>query len=202
MKNLYRLKKDEIGRAGEVFFAAFQEDPVFNAIFDGATREQRLAFFTMTAQYSMKYGQVYAPSPALEGIAAWVEGKYSEMSFWRRLLSGALWTGLNMGMEVSKTMVTVFMPIDQDRKEHMRGRDYIYLLMIGVDPQHQGQGYGGQLLSGLIEESEQTGLPVYLETETENNVSVYEHFGFKVVDKVTLPQIDLPMWELIREPTG
>ncbi len=124
------------------------------------------------------------------------------MSFWRRLLSGALWTGLNMGMEVSKTMVTVFMPIDQDRKEHMRGRDYIYLLMIGVDPQYQGQGYGGQLLSGLIEESEQTGLPIYLETETENNVSVYEHFGFKVVDKVTLPQIDLPMWELIREPTG
>ncbi len=107
-----------------------------------------------------------------------------------------------MGMEVSKTMVTVFMPIDQDRKEHMRGRDYIYLLMIGVDPQYQGQGYGGQLLSGLIEESEQTGLPIYLETETENNVSVYEHFGFKVVDKVTLPQIDLPMWELIREPTG
>ena len=43
-------------------------------------------------------------------------------------------------------------------------------------------------------------VPLYLETETENNVAMYEKYGFKVVKKTTLPIINLPMWEMVRAP--
>jgi ribosomal protein S18 acetylase RimI-like enzyme len=181
---------------------AFQDDPVFNAIFEAATSEQRTAFFTTPVQYSMKFGRVVAPTPQIEGVAAWVPGKYAQMTLPRLLLSGAFFTGMQMGMDVSKRMATVFKPTDDDRTAFMRGRDYLYLVIIGVASQYQGQGFGGQLLKALVDESELTGVPVYLETETEENVSIYEHFGFKVIDKVNLPLINLPMWEMIREPAG
>jgi ribosomal protein S18 acetylase RimI-like enzyme len=202
MDSVYQLHKHEAAQAGVVLNQAFQDDPVFNAIFTGATPEQRIAFFTTPVVYSLKYGQVFAPSEQLEGIAAWVPGKYAEMGFMRLLLSGAFWPGMKMGMELSQKIATVFKPVDEDRKVQMRGRDYLYLLIIGVAPQHQGQGFGGQLLKTLFADSEQTGLPIYLETETQENVSLYQHLGFKVINKVNLPLIDLPMWEMIREPTG
>ena len=80
----------------------------------------------------------------------------------------------------------------------MRGKPYMYLQVIGVAPAHQGQGVGGRLLRALIEQSEQAGLALYLETETECNVRMYEHFGFRVVKEIVLPIIELPMWEMTR----
>ncbi|MFU8827495.1 MAG: GNAT family N-acetyltransferase, partial [Brevefilum sp.] len=150
MDSLYGLNKHDIARASQMLTAAFQEDPVFNAIFADATLEQRHAFFASPVQYSLKYGQVVAPSPQLEGVAAWVPGKYADMTLPRLIFSGAFFTGLQMGLEVSKRMAVSFRPTDQDRRAHMRGRDYLYLVIIGVAPQYQGQGFGGQLLSALI----------------------------------------------------
>ena len=75
---------------------------------------------------------------------------------------------------------------------------YGYLQVIGVAPVFQGQGFAGKLLRALIERCEQTGVSIYLETETEANVSMYEHFGFTVIKKIKLPIIDLPMWEMTR----
>ena len=82
----------------------------------------------------------------------------------------------------------------------MRGREYIYLFVIGVALELQGQGFGRKLLSALIEESQEAGIPIYTETQTERNVRFYERLGFKQLDRIALPIIDLSQWELIREP--
>lgn len=136
MDKLYTLKKYDISQAGKMLTAAFQEDPVFNAIFADATLEQRHAFFTIPVQYSLKYGQVVARSPQLEGVAVWVPGKYADLTLPRLILSGVFFTGMQMGMEVSKRMALSFRPTAQDRRAHMRGRDYLYLVIIGVAPQY------------------------------------------------------------------
>jgi ribosomal protein S18 acetylase RimI-like enzyme len=202
VENLYRLQKHEAAQAGLVLSEAFQDDPVFNAIFEGAAPEQWVAFFTAPVVYCLKYGQAIAPSAQMEGIAAWVPGKYADMDFFRMLFSGAMWAGMKMGMEIAQKLKVIFGPVEQDRKVHMQGRDYLYLQIIGVAPQFQGQGFGKKLLNALFAESGQTGLPIYLETETDENVQIYQHLGFKVLKKATLPVIDLPMWEMIREPAG
>ena len=200
MEYLYRLHKHEAAQAGLVLKEAFQDDPVFKAIFDSATPEQWVAFFTAPVVYCLKYGQAIAPSAQMEGVAAWDPGRFADMDFFRMLFSGAMWAGMKMGMEIAQKLKVIFGPIEQDRKVHLLGRDYLYLQLIGVAPQYQGQGLGGKLLAALFAESEQTGLPIYLETETDENVQIYQHLGFKVLQKVTLPLIGLPMWEMIREP--
>ena len=96
-------------------------------------------------------------------------------------------------------MQPIFKPIELDRRAYIGGKPYIYLQIIGVAPAFQGQGFGAQLLRALIEKSEQAGISLYLETETEANVSMYEHFGFAVIKEIMLPIIELPMWEMTRE---
>ena len=64
----------------------------------------------------------------------------------------------------------------------------------------QGKGFGRKLIGAAIEKSEHEGLHLYLETETEENVKLYEHFGFRLLKRITLPMVELPMWEMVREP--
>ncbi len=199
LDDLYRLQKKDARRAGAVLIAAFQRDPVWSAIFAGVAPEQRVGAFETPVRYCLTYGEVYAPSAALEGVAAWVPGELADMTLWRMLVSGAIWSAMKMDMAAMRKMMPVFAPIEKDRKATMRGKPYLYLLVIGVAPHFQGQGFAGKLLRALIDKSERAGVSIYLETETESNVRMYEHFGFEVVKEITLPIINLPMWELTRE---
>lgn len=199
LDDLYPLQKKDASRAGEVLVSAFERDPVWQMLFQDATPAQRIAAFEAPIRYCLKYGQVYAPSAALEGVAAWTPGKLAEMTLWRMLLSGAMGAGLRMGMTMSRKMMQVFAPIEADRKAIMRGKDFIYLLVIGVAPQLQGQGHAGKLLRALFAESKRAQVSIYLETQTESNVRLYEYFGFEVVKEMELPLVALPMWEMVRE---
>ena len=96
-------------------------------------------------------------------------------------------------------MQVIFKPMEDDRKRHMSDRRFVYLQIIGVARDFQGKGYGGRLLRALLEQCDQEGVPLYLETETEDNVDMYKKFGFRVLQVINLPVLDLPMWEMVRE---
>ncbi len=107
---------------------------------------------------------------------------------------------MRMGAKIGMKMGKVFPQIAIDRNEFMKGRDYYYIFIVGVAPHLQGKGYGKKLLNALIEKSNSESIPLYLETETEENANMYEHFGFELIQKITLPVVEHPMWEMVREP--
>jgi len=43
-------------------------------------------------------------------------------------------------------------------------------------------------------------LPCYLTTQNEKNVSLYEHYGFRVVEQLTLPHTDIVHTAMLRYP--
>ena len=203
--DIYPVQKRDARGAAAVLADAFQHDPIWSTILRDATPEQRAIVFESPVRYAVKYGEIVAPSENLEGIAAWMPGDLADMTPWRLLRSGAMWAGLRLGLagirmgaDMARKMIPIFSPMEADRKEHMRGKPYIYLQIIGVAAAYQGQGYGGRMLRALIQKSEQTGLPLYLETGTGDNVRMYQRFGFRVVNEILLPIIDLPMWEMTR----
>lgn len=201
IENLYKLQKKDIPKVGAVLADAFQHDPVWKKVFEGESKidQKFCAFFETPIRYFLKYGEVYTISENLEGIAAWVPGDLADMTIWRLIRSGDIRSGMKMGAKIAKKMKPVFKQLQKDRKENMKGKLFTYLLIIGVASKFQGQCFGGKLLRALIEKSERVGIALYLETETEDNVKMYERFGFKLVKQITLPGINLPMWEMVRE---
>jgi GNAT superfamily N-acetyltransferase len=178
IENLYKLQKKDISKAGVVLADAFQHDPIWANIFEVESKNiNRMgAWFEGSVRYGLRYGEVYAPSKNLEGIAVWGLNDFADMTMWRMIRSGSIFSGMKLGLKTisrAMKMKTVFEPLEADRKANMQGRDYIYLMIIGVASKFQGQGFGGKLLRALIAESERAGLPIYLETETERNVSMY-----------------------------
>lgn len=207
LDTLYRLQEQDLSTAGCVLADAFQRDPLWTRVFERVADDvHRMGpWYESPVRFCHTYGEVYAPSERLEGVAAWVPGDLADMTFWRMIRSGAMRSAMRMGLRMAwhaQKMRPLFASIEADRKANTRGRSYIYLMVIGVATQFQGRGFGGKLLRALIEESERAAVPVYLETETERNVSMYERLGFSALKRLTLPVIDLPMWEMIREPSA
>jgi GNAT superfamily N-acetyltransferase len=76
---------------------------------------------------------------------------------------------------------------------------YWYLQILGVDPGCQGQGFSSRLLKPMLERADREGLPVFLETQLKKNVTLYEHFGFKVVEEGKITGGDLYSWAMVRK---
>lgn len=203
MDSFYRLTVKDAFRAGEAMAEAFVDDPVWEKLFEGEsdlpTKYQ--AFFEIPIRHCIKFGKVYAISEKLEGLAAFVPGNLADMSFVRFVRSGSLGCSSRMGMTAGRRMAKLKF-LGDDRKEHTKGKPFIYLQLLGVQTSHQGKGLGSSLLRALIADCDAQELPIYLETETEENVQLYEHFGFKQIKKVTLEDLGMPMWEMIREPNA
>ena len=202
--SLYKLQKKDVRKAGAVLADAFQHDPVWKTLLEEAGSDLKDVYFQGPVSYGLRYGEAYAPSENLEGVAVWVPGNHADMTLWRMIrIGGSLRDVLKVGLEMMKfarKMLPVFEPIEADRRENMKGREYTYLMIIGVATEFQGRGFGSKLLRALLEESDRAGVPIYLETETERNVRMYERLGFRTVNRINLPLIELPMWEMVREP--
>ena len=196
----YKCTKQDLTRAGIAGADSFQDDPMWNAILEGESKEKLALVLEMIFRHCWKYGVVYGSDDSLEGFIAVVPGKYYDMNMWRLLMAGSFPLMGKMGSTIGKKMGPCFGPLIKDQKENMNGRDYIYLFLLGVKKESQGKGIGGKMLRSIIDDCDQKGLPIYLETETVENVQMYEHFGFKIVKKITIPEINCPIWEMLREP--
>lgn len=61
-----------------------------------------------------------------------------------------------------------------------------YLWFIGVAPELQGKGAGSKLLDEIIQDSNQKGRPIYLETSTLKNLPWYKKAGFDIYNELDL----------------
>lgn len=74
-----------------------------------------------------------------------------------------------------------------------------YLLILGVEPERQGQGIGSALIAPNLARADAEGLPCYLETAKEPNVMFYRRHGFEVRDEENIPGGGPKVWMMVRQ---
>ena len=101
---LYNVHKRDIPKASAVLADAFHDDPLWNKLFEGESHLELKfrAFSEIPLRYCDTFGEVYATSENLEGIAAWVPGHLSSMTMWRIIRSGAIFPGMRIGAKVGE----------------------------------------------------------------------------------------------------
>jgi len=205
LNGLYRLDKKDSDRAAEVLGRAFYDDPlVLYAYAEGERSEEDLHYFFLTAvKYCLKYGEAYAPTAEIEGAALWLPSDKCPITFWRMLRVASLWSMFKMvrriGFGRMKSMAHIGGFLDKAH-ERLAPFEHCYLQTLGVDPAHQGKSYAGKLLRPMFARLDAEGMPCYLDTLTQRNVEIYEHLGFKVLEKMDIPDTDITSWALLRKP--
>jgi ribosomal protein S18 acetylase RimI-like enzyme len=74
-----------------------------------------------------------------------------------------------------------------------------YLPLIGVDPAHQGQGYGSALLRHALIPCDRNHTCAYLESTNPKNIPLYERHGFEVLGEIQVGTSP-PIFPMLRTP--
>jgi ribosomal protein S18 acetylase RimI-like enzyme len=186
--------------AGGVLGRAFLDDPLWSVLLsDPETRPADLArMFTGLVKTTTAAKGTAETTPGLEAAALWL-GPGQDLGWWPMVRSGMAMARFAMKLPTAdrRRMMAVLRQGEERRKELMP-RPHWYLEAIGVDPQHQGAGFGSGLVRAGRRRADRDHTPVYLETETEGNVGFYEHLGFEVVEQTVAAGLDLPLWLMVR----
>ena len=201
LDNLFRLRKNHLNSAAELFSEVFFEDSIATRIYPKEeTRKQKLChYFKFRIKYGLLYGEVYASSSILEGLAVWVYSENVVMTNWRNIRAG----GLNMFRNVGKDAVIRMLKIGNFTFAlHQKHATFphLYLAPVGVDSKHRGKGFASKLLRPMFNRLDQEKLHCYLETQIKSNVDLYLHYGFEVLNKITIPDTEIDFWLMERPP--
>ncbi len=203
LDNLFKLTPEYVKEAIKVAGSAFQDDPIMVFTYpDEEERKQNSQYgFYMLYNYGIKYGLTYATSKNLEGITIWLPPKKIYPSTWTMMRYGGFYTMRKVGLKLKamKRSMTVF-KYEEERHKELAPFDHWYFQNIAVKPEEQGKGYGGLLISTMIKNIESDGLPIYVETNTEKAVSIYQKYGFEILEHVIIPETDVPLWCMLRKP--
>lgn len=199
-KKIIRLDKHYIYKGGEILGRALCDDPVSVQVLpDGEVRKAKIKHvFQMTMCYGVRWGEVYATSPNLEGVAIWIPFEKYHEKMLRLLRCAFKGKGYKLGMGAQKRFKPINKCNEAVHKEFAPGEHW-YLQTLGVDPIHQGKGYGSALMRHMLKKIDQQDLPVFLETSTVKNVKFYEKLGFKIAKEVIIPKTQVKEWFMLRD---
>ena len=191
--DLVRLTKSEIEPAAGTLARAFHDYPVFTYVFPDASqrRDELPLLFRSFVRYGVLNGEVYATSRNLEGVAVWIPPDHTNLpSPFPGVSQDALDRMGYWGRETGSI-----------RKSHVPSAHW-FLMIIGVSPEFQGKGHATIQLAPMLAKIERQHVPCYLDTELEKNVTLYQHFGFRVVDDREIPDTGVRSWGMLREGSG
>ena len=195
INDLYKIQKIDLNNAVNVLTDAFSEESMWKEVFNDEVKNRVLT--EVMVRFCLKYGNVLSTSENLEGVMA-ITPHDKDMTALRVIRSGGFFLSMKIANESKK--LKVLSNTIEEAKKSLDLDPYIHLLIMGVSREFQGKGFGGKLIRAVIEKSETERKPIYLETQKEENVSLYEKYGFSVKKKINLPEpLNLPMWLMVRD---
>lgn len=193
------LRPEEVPAAAEALARSFDGDPMYRFLLPERRRLDWLRFLMRGAlEVAMPDGHVFTVDGVPGAIGLLPPGRYPPPG--RRLSTYFFRRGARPPMPFpgprllwrSNRVISVM------ERLHLADPHY-YVQVVGVDPAHQGRGYGRALLEPAVGLADRDRVPGYLETTNEANLPLYRRFGFEVVEAVTLPGYP-PLWTMRREP--
>ena len=198
-RKLVQLAREQVDEAAKVLARAFRDNPGVRAVLVRQPSEVRQQMFERASRTFVDVARRYGLASGVQegehirGVSlAYAPGGYplpvrAQLSLARAALAG----GPRIAFRFAQ--VDAYM-----RGAHLR-RPHYYLFMIGVDPSEQGKGHGGVLLRRLNELADSERVECYLETDRQENVALYERFGYRVTSEDNLKRLDnLLLWTMTR----
>lgn len=197
-RQVIHLPESRVDEAAEALAQAFQDDPLQTYTFPDSEERKRLspAHFEAVLRYGLLAGQVFTGIERGSGAAIWIPPG-AEPSPEMAEASGLARLPETIGAEAAGRFGRVVGYAEAAHRRDMRVPHW-YVMVLGVAPAFQGQGYGRALLQPILDRAETDGMPCYLETTQPNNVSFYERLGFRVLLDDVEPESGLRVWTFRR----
>jgi GNAT superfamily N-acetyltransferase len=201
LPGLLKLDKKLAEPAIKMLTRAFWTYPILTYYFPEESlrryiSDSMLAFPIYTC---LRYGEIYSTSQQLEGVAVWSPSEKYPVSFWGILRTVPLRYIFGMTLNEMARMQTVDRFLN-DIHKRLVPYSHMYLEILGVDPPYQKRGFSSKLMKPMLQRLDREQRPCFLETQDPQDVPIYQHFGFEIIDQSAIPESPLTSWALLRKP--
>jgi ribosomal protein S18 acetylase RimI-like enzyme len=183
--------------ATDVLVAAFDKQLPGSQLFKGPKAAAKLRYFMeCTCKYALLFGGCHAPEDKT-AVALWLRPNATQMTPGRMFRAGMLTAPFHLGLRDFKAFGAFATHTAAVHQEALSEPHY-YLFALGVRPDQQGRGVGTSLIKPTLERATIEARPIYLETQSPENVGLYERLGFAVVSDTPVPELDLRNFGMVR----
>ena len=197
---VYSITMNEVERATQTLIAAFEEDDYIR--FVCGTGESSIprkhAFFSSIIKYCIRYGKAYRTAN-FESVACRKLPGDTRFTLWRMFRSGMLKLPAVLGKEKFSQFLCVSEKLDELVARQMAGRNYLYCLTLGTQPDKQRQGFGGQVMRETFDFARSLGVPCYLPTFTLSALSAHQHNGYVELESHHFAEYGLTVYCMLNE---
>jgi ribosomal protein S18 acetylase RimI-like enzyme len=193
-----RAPRTAADRVGAALADAFSSDPVIGWLipFDVDNRADRLlTFFTsMARSYLRRDKHVYLAGDGM-GAAMW-----SAPGSWALPMSEIARETVPAVRAFGRNLPRALRTQLEAESEHPKDPKHWYLAYLGVRCDSQGQGIGSLMLREVLDQADANGVPAYLESSNEKNLTLYERHGFVVTKEYAALGHGPTIWRMWRDP--
>jgi GNAT superfamily N-acetyltransferase len=201
------LRPDQLQPVARLLAQAFDVDAGYRYLFPGSERIDGLTeLFVANLGIHQPYGCTFVASRAQQPVASVTVRppggiRVTPSAMLRHGLLGFAWT---WGPSAVRRLLWLKRTYDALEHHIAQGVPHWHVHMMGVSPELQGQGVGGQLLREVLRRTSETAPhPTVLTTHLEQNVVFYQRAGFVVTaDERLEPPGSEPyrVWSMRRLP--
>ena len=197
---LFLVSKKEIDKLTEVAVDAYQDYPLHNWLSGGKYNPMLSKLLMKVSLKTMlDIGVIYADSPELNGFTIWMPPKFDGSKVLPFLLKGGFILILNFGFKFIKKLMD-YETYAMGLKQKFTGNLDWYFFNLCVKKDAQGKGISTKLVKPMLEFLSKQNSVCYLETNKDTNVPIYEHFGFKLMEKGFIPETDVMHFAMVKQP--
>jgi ribosomal protein S18 acetylase RimI-like enzyme len=194
------LEKVHAGQATAALGRAFIDDPLITYVIADEARRIRKTpeLYGGIIRYARLYGKAYT-TVTVAGAACWLPPGQSSPTLLRMLRAGMLKVPLLLGWKSYQRLNEFEVQAEMLHKRYAT-KPHWYLWALGIDPAHQGKGFGSILLQPVLARADAEKMPCYLETQNPKNLPFYEKHGFTVSEQKEVFKNAVTTWAMLRQP--
>ena len=197
---LYLVPAERLDELAEIAADAYQNYPLHNWLTNDVYDPVASKLIMKTTLIAMKDDAViYADSEDLNGFAVWIPMGFTGSKTLPFLRNGGVQLILHSGLGIIKKLL-VYETFAMKLKKKYTGHVDWYLYNLSVRQSAQGKGIASKLMKPMLDFCDDEKMIVYLETNKENNVLLYNHYGFQLQETQMVPGSSVQHYSLVRNP--
>ena len=199
---LYLVEKKDLERLAEVAADAYRDYPLHNWLTKGVYDEKASRLLMeITLKTMTEDSVIYADSEEMNGFAAWLPFGFTGNKALPFIMNGGLRLICHSGFGLIGRLQAYENYAMNLKKEFTDHYDW-YLFNLSIKKDAQGKGIASKLMRPMLQFCDDERMVAYLETNKEQNVGLYRHYGFDLMKEELSPKSPVMHYAMVRHPIG
>ena len=198
IKDLHIMKKDDVENFSECAALAYKDYPLFKYLTNNNVKHNVVKSILSASIMSMLDQAIGLSSEEdANAISIFVPPNYKGSKAIPFLIGGGIKL-LFLSSPSIFVRLAKYENYAMKLKKKYTNHDCWYLYNVTVKPEFQNKGMGSKVLKPMFDYLDRIKQDCYLETHKEENVDIYKHYGFELLEISKMPDTDIVQYSMIR----